>query len=235
MIAPPHGSIAEMSRSRNCTKHNCRCDYMDTPAASDESSSRGSRPLELTMSPEIEREIELWRVTGDPPFPELRLSSREYWLRFSTVDLRLVYHIAGLSIDMHQRGYAACTVWAQKMPVLVYHDFQMSTVLKSWANLAIFRLLEIAITSDFVMSAILALSASHLAWETNDSETEQRAYHHRGVALKGLHEAIGSFSRDNSEAILAASMLLSWQATEWYVSKHVLKSLPTPPKRRLII
>ena len=67
------------------------------------------------------------------------------------------------------------------------------------------------------MSAVLALSASHLAWETNDSGTEHLAYHHRGVALKGLHEAIGSFSRDNSEAILAASMLLSWQATEWYV------------------
>jgi hypothetical protein len=80
------------------------------------------------------------------------------------------------------------------------------------------------------MSAILALSASHLAWETNDSETEHLAYHHRGVALKGLHEAIGSFSRDNSEAILAASMLLSWQATEWYVSKHLLKF----PKPRLI-
>jgi Fungal specific transcription factor domain len=200
---------------------------MDTPAASDESSSRGSRPPELTMSPEIEREIEHWRMTGDPPFPELRLSSREYWLRFTTMDLRLVHHIAGLSIDMHQRGYAACTVWAQKMPVLVYHDFQMSTVLKSWANFAIFRLLEIAITSDFVMSAILALSASHLAWETNDSETDHLAYHHRGVALKGLHEAIGSFSRDNSEAILAASMLLSWQATEWYVSKHLLKSPKT--------
>jgi hypothetical protein len=69
------------------------------------------------MTPEIEREIDYWRMTGDPPFPELRLSSREYWLRFSSVDLRLVHHIAGLSIDMHQRGYAACTVWAQKMPV----------------------------------------------------------------------------------------------------------------------
>jgi hypothetical protein len=85
-----------------------------------------------------------------------------------------------------------------------------------------FRLLDIAITSDFVMSAVLALSAAHLAWETNDSETEHLAYHHRGVALKGLHEAIGSFSRDNSEAILAASMLLSWQATEWYVRSQSL-------------
>ena len=75
--------------------------------------------------------------------------------------------------------------------------------------------LAIALSNDFVMSAILALAASHLAWKTNDSETDHIAYHHRGVALKGLHEAIGAFSRDNSEAILAASMLLSWQATEW--------------------
>lgn len=82
------------------------------------------------------------------------------------------------------------------------------------------RLLEIALTSDFVMSAILALSASHLAWKTQDSETEHIAFHHHGVALKGLHEAIGTFSKLNSEAILAASMLLSWQATEWYVDKH---------------
>lgn len=106
--------------SRNCTKHNCRCDYMDTPALSDEPSG-GSRPAELLMTPQIEREIEFWRMTGDPPFPELRPSSREYWLRFSSVDLRLVHHIAGLSIEMHQRGYAACTVWAQKMPVCVEH------------------------------------------------------------------------------------------------------------------
>lgn len=76
-------------------------------------------------------------------------------------------------------------------------------------------MLAIALSNEFVMSAILALSASHLAWMTQNSETENLAYHHRGVALKGLHEAIGSFSRENADAILAASMLLSWQATEW--------------------
>lgn len=65
------------------------------------------------------------------------------------------------------------------------------------------------------MSAVLALSAFHLAWQTRNSDTENLAYHHRGVALKGLHEAIGAFSEQNSEAVLAASMLLSWQATEW--------------------
>ena len=65
------------------------------------------------------------------------------------------------------------------------------------------------------MNALLALSASHLAWQTKSCGTDNLAYHHRGVALKGLHEAIGAFSRENSEAILAASILLSWQATDW--------------------
>jgi len=65
------------------------------------------------------------------------------------------------------------------------------------------------------MSSILAFSATHLAWMTGSSETNNLAYHHRGVALKGLHEAIGSFSRRSSDAVLASSILLSWQATEW--------------------
>lgn len=83
------------------------------------------------------------------------------------------------------------------------------------------RFLAIALSNEFVMSAILALSASHLAWMTQNPETENLAYHHRGVALGGLQEAIGAFSRENSDAILAASMLLSWQATEWQVQTSI--------------
>lgn len=79
------------------------------------------------------------------------------------------------------------------------------------------RFLTISLNHDFVMSAILAFSASHLAWLTNNAETDHLAYHHRGVAIKGLHEAISAFSQRNSEAILAASMILSWQAAEWWV------------------
>ncbi len=83
------------------------------------------------------------------------------------------------------------------------------------ATNGVFRLISAALMHDFVMSALLALSASHLAWRTKNSDTDNLAYHHRGVALKGLHEAIGAFSRDNSEAVLAASILLSWQAADW--------------------
>ena len=76
------------------------------------------------------------------------------------------------------------------------------------------------------MHAVLSFSASHLAWLTNNAETQHLAYHHRGIALKGLHEAIGTFSRQNSESILAASILLSWQATEWYGKPRISKRTP---------
>lgn len=75
--------------------------------------------------------------------------------------------------------------------------------------------LDASIGYDFVMSSILAFSATHLAWTTKSVETKNLAYYHRGVALKGLHGAIGKFSRENSDPILAASILLSWQASDW--------------------
>lgn len=65
------------------------------------------------------------------------------------------------------------------------------------------------------MHAVLALSATHLAWLTDSQATYNIAYHHREAALRGLQEGIGSFRRDNSDAVLAASILLSWQATDW--------------------
>lgn len=65
------------------------------------------------------------------------------------------------------------------------------------------------------MHALLAFSAEHIAFLTNCPHVGSMAYEHRGIALKGLQEAIGSFSRENSDAVLAASLVLSWQATDW--------------------
>ena len=69
------------------------------------------------------------------------------------------------------------------------------------------------------MSSVLALSAMHIAKLTHSVETNNLAYYHRGVALTGLREAIGNFSQDNSDAILAASLLLSWQSPDWSVEQ----------------
>lgn len=78
------------------------------------------------------------------------------------------------------------------------------------------------------MSAILGFSAFHLAWLTQNKDTENLACHHRVTALKGLQEAIGTFSKENSDAILAASLLLSWQATEWQVHHDFLTFFKKP-------
>ncbi|KAJ5091284.1 hypothetical protein NUU61_006154 [Penicillium alfredii] len=175
----------------NCTRHNCRCDYQDMPAAQTSPPDTRRGP-DLLLSPDIEMEIENWHHTGVPPYPELLQCPRTGWSGLSRADLRLIHHIIGLSIDLHRRGLSGTTVWAQKMP----------------------NFLAIALSNDFVMSAILGLSAFHLAFLTRDKETEQLAYHHKVTALGGLQTALGSFSKENCNAILAASILLSWQATE---------------------
>jgi hypothetical protein len=83
------------------------------------------------------------------------------------------------------------------------------------------------------MNSILAFSASHLAWITRNQDTKHLAYHHRGVAIKGLQKAIGAFSKENCDAILAASILLSWQTTEWYDILSVRQA--TEKKKREIL
>lgn len=101
--------------SRNCTKHNCRCDYMDVAAAQEESMKTRRIP-DLLMTPEIEIEINNWHATGVPPFPELVHCPRSSWYGLSRSDLRLVHHIIGLSFDLYRRGFSNCTPWAQRLP-----------------------------------------------------------------------------------------------------------------------
>ncbi|KAN0093591.1 hypothetical protein V8E51_016775 [Hyaloscypha variabilis] len=67
----------------------------------------------------------------------------------------------------------------------------------------------------FVMYSLLALSSSHIAWLTDRPLVKQVTYEHRGKALQGLREAIEVFSKQNSDAVLAASLLLSWQDVDW--------------------
>jgi hypothetical protein len=100
--------------SRNCTKHNCRCDYQDVAATQTPPNPR--RGPDLLMSPAIEMEIDNWHRSGVPPYSELMQCPRSGWTGLSRADLRLIHHIIGLSIDLHRRGLGACTVWAQKMP-----------------------------------------------------------------------------------------------------------------------
>lgn len=107
-------SITDRGRSRNCTKHSVRCDYMDVSKAGDEP-AKGSSPADLLVSTELQQALDNWRLTGQSPLAELRKSDLSYWTRFSTIDLRLIHHITTLSSDLYRRGYSLCTPWTPKM------------------------------------------------------------------------------------------------------------------------
>lgn len=121
------------------------------------------------------------------------------------MDLRLVYHLLSIHQDMQRLNLGHCTVWVQELP----------------------SILDAADGHSFVMNGVLAFAATHLAWLTDSTETKNLAYHHRGVALKGLHDAIGNFSRESSDAILAASILLSWQTSDWSGWASLMQGIST--------
>ncbi|KHJ33988.1 putative c6 zinc finger domain containing protein [Erysiphe necator] len=180
---------------RNCTKHNCRCPYMDVTGILPPNLERSISPerADLKWTPKIEEEIVHWQRTGIFPFPDLLDFPETFPQHFSFEDLRLFYHIASISIELGQYNANKFTLWTRQIPLF----------------------LKIGINHGFVMHALLAIAATHLSWLTKCSLAASMAYEHRGIAMTGLHEAIGSFSRNNSDAILAASILLSWQENDW--------------------
>ncbi|KAF1998356.1 hypothetical protein P154DRAFT_439388 [Amniculicola lignicola CBS 123094] len=178
---------------RNCTKHQVRCDYMDNPTAMVPESPKSPQQPNLLWTPEIDATIELWRQTGEFPFPEMRVYPQPQWRAYPKTDLRLIHHLSSISNEMFRNRTSKLTIWTDLMP----------------------KFLSIAASQPFVMHSILAFSASHLAWISQSSETRHLAFQHAGVALKGLHEGIANFTKVNSDAVLASSLLLAWQATDW--------------------
>jgi hypothetical protein len=93
----------------------------------------------------------------------------------------------------------------------IYCDFQYSFIksinnrdlrLTYWA----IRLFQLATQFDFVAHTLAATSAQRLAVTTKSHEASLDAFHYRKQALHGLYRAMGSFSKDNADAILAASL-----------------------------
>ncbi|ORY71888.1 uncharacterized protein BCR38DRAFT_404920 [Pseudomassariella vexata] len=176
---------------RNCTKHKVRCPYNDVPVQDDRSATP-DKP-DLMWNSEIEAAIEQWQRTGIFPFPSLNIYPTPAPHCFSVEDLRLIFHVAAICHELGTIDANGFTLWTRQIPTI----------------------LKIGATNGYVMHALLGFSAMHIAFLTDCPMVGNMAYEHRGIALKGLQEAIGSFSRETSDAILAASLVLSWQATDW--------------------
>jgi hypothetical protein len=176
---------------RNCTKHKIRCPYNDMPVPEDRSASP-DKP-DLMWTPEIEADIQQWQNTGIFPFPGLNIYPAPNPRCLGLEDLRLIYHVASICNELAVIDANNFTIWTRQIPTII----------------------KIGVTNDYVMHALLAFSSMHIAWLTDCPLVGNMSYEHRGIALKGLQEAIGTFSRESSDAVLAASLVLSWQATDW--------------------
>ncbi|KAK7418576.1 hypothetical protein QQZ08_011201 [Neonectria magnoliae] len=177
---------------RNCTKHKIRCPYNDVQVPDADRSTTPDKP-DLMWTPQVEAAIAEWQRTGIFPLPSLGIYPAPMPHLYSIEDLRLIYHVATLYYQLASVDANNFTLWTRHIPTL----------------------LRIGATTPYVMHALLAFSAMHIAFLTDCPLVGSMAYEHRGIALKGLQEAIGSFSRESSDAILAASLVLSWQATDW--------------------
>lgn len=71
----------------------------------------------------------------------------------------------------------------------------------------------------------MAWAASHMAFVTGSSETQIIARHYRMLSMQGLQGAITLFGEKNADAVLAASLLLSWQAADPYAPYALFPSL----------
>lgn len=172
--------------SRNCTKHKQRCPYQDVP----EERPASAEMAQLGWTADIIADINQWKETTIFPFPIFPFPDHN---RLTEVEMRLIHHVASISYELTAMDANCFTLWTHQIPTII----------------------KIGATHRFVLDALLAFSAMHLSFMYACPLVGNMAYEHRGEALKGLHKAINTFSQETSDAILAASLVLSWQATDW--------------------
>jgi hypothetical protein len=148
---------------------------------------------DLKWTPEIEEAIARWQQTGVFPFPNLNLCQSPIPEAYSIDNLRLIYYVAEICAKLEQSCANGLTIWTRLIP----------------------EILSLGVDHTFVMEALLAFSASHMANVTDCPLVKAMAFEREAKGIKGLSLAIQQFNKDNFDAILAASLVLSWQVTDW--------------------
>jgi hypothetical protein len=77
--------------------------------------------------------------------------------------------------------------------------------------------MQLSLEHDCVAYAIAAKSAKRLSLVTKNPTALNHAIRYRGLALSGLAAAVKSFSKQNADAILCASITLCDDEWDWYV------------------
>lgn len=106
---------ANVERSRNCTKHQVRCDYMEN-VGSDTESQASPEQSSITLTPGTESRVENWQQSGVFPYPDLQVYPSPRTQEYSKNELRLIHCLSTISNDLLLRGTTNLTIWTQKMP-----------------------------------------------------------------------------------------------------------------------
>ncbi|KAI1818117.1 hypothetical protein GGS20DRAFT_390317 [Poronia punctata] len=182
-----------------CTKHKVQCPY-NLATSSPTATATPHDRLDLMWTAEIEADITAWQTSGAFPFQHVLpcpVSDPKSW---SVDDLRLIHYLASTYSDLEAIGANTFALWTRLLPPI----FAMAS------------------SESYVMDALLAFSAEHIAFLNGCAAVGNRAYEHRGNALKGLQVAISQFSSQKLDTILAASLVLSWQGSHWRDSTKLM-------------
>lgn len=163
-------------------------------------------------TPEVEAIIDHWQQTGMFPVPGLDINPPPNPQCYNAEELRLIHHVASISHELGNWDANSFTLWTSQIP-----RYDLTYTLIPHVQCANYASSIIGLGSShrFVMDALLAYSAEHISSITGCPLVGKMAFEHRGRALVGLGKALAAFSEGNSDAILAASLVLSWQATDW--------------------
>ena len=197
--------------SRNCISRGWHCDYLNGRPAG----GSNFQYLPLQWTEEVETGCKVWQDTGVPPFPALRLPRSLSWHSFESNDYRHLYHVGLISSSLELSSMGRSSLWGCQLPKCVPYLATDSSCYFMLSNSRSF--LRMASSFDFLAYALMALSASRLAWITKSTEADNAACYYQNLAFRGLRPAVQYFSQENSDAVLAASILLSVQCHEWCV------------------
>lgn len=81
------------------------------------------------------------------------------------------------------------------------------------------------------MNALIGFGSLSLAWDRGSQEAKAIAYQRGASALQGVQSSLAHFSQENSDAIFATSVLLSWQANDFKAWQSLINGIRTVSAR----
>lgn len=108
-------SLAYAFYSRNCTKHQVRCDYMET-IGTEGDGEQSPEQSAVVLTPNSESGVDLWQQTGCFPYPDLHVFPPPPIHEYTKNELRLIHHLSTVSNDLLSKGTPGLTLWTEKIP-----------------------------------------------------------------------------------------------------------------------